>query len=60
MKLSKAIRTTIEDFLYRDPAQSRLTWVMVSLLLMPVVPIVAFSRTRFVEPERNPKFKGRR
>lgn len=57
MKLSKAIRTTIEDFLHRDPAQSRLWWVAVSLLLMPILPIVAFERTRFKEPERNPNFK---
>ena len=57
MKLSKAIRTTVEDFLYRDPAQSRLWWVAVSLLLLPLVPIVVYDRTRFTEPERNPNFK---
>lgn len=60
MKLSKAIRTTLEDWLHRDPGSSRLWWFFGTLLLSPIVPIVAFDRVRFKEPERNPDFKGDR
>jgi hypothetical protein len=52
MKLSKAIRTTLEDWLHRDPGSSRLWWAFATLLLAPIVPIVAFDRARFNEPER--------
>ena len=56
MKLSKAIRTTLEDWLRRDPGASRLWWLIGTVMLSPFVPIVAFDRTRFKEPERNPDF----
>ena len=56
MKLSKAIRTTLEDWLHRDPGASRLWWLVGTVLLSPFVPIVALDRTRFKEPERNPNF----
>lgn len=59
MKLVKAVRTTLEDWLQRDPASSRLSWLIGTLLLAPVIPFVALVRTRFVEPERNPDFKRR-
>ena len=60
MKLSKAIRTTLEDWLFRrDPTTSRLTWLIHTCLLAPIVPFTVASRVKYEEPERNPDFKRR-
>lgn len=56
MTLKKAIVTTLEDWLKRDPEMPRHHWVIGSLLVIPLLPIVVAVRTQFTDPERNPDF----
>lgn len=60
MTLKKAITTTLEDWLRRDPEWSRLYWLAGTLLLAPIVPVIIAARIPFKQPERNPDYRPRR
>lgn len=60
MKLRKAIATTIEDWFWRDPEMARSLWVVGSLVILPLLPVVAVVRwIGFEDPVRNPDFRKR-
>lgn len=60
MTLKKAVLTTIDDVLKRDPVQGRLAWLIVTFFLLPALPLVVWYRLGYEEPERNPDFTGER
>lgn len=57
MTLKKAITTTLEDWLRRDPEWSRLYWLAGTIAVAPLVPIMIVARLPFKEPERNPDYR---
>lgn len=60
MKLHRALITTIQDWLRRDPASSRLEWLIGTLIIAPaVLPAAILRAILFEEPERNPDFRKR-
>jgi len=56
MKISRALITTIDDFFKRDPEMSRLVWLGLSLIIVPILPIVVVYRAKYEEPEKNPDY----
>lgn len=58
MKLHRALITTIEDWLHRDPALPRLKWLLGTLVIAPaIIPVTVWRVISFEEPERNPDFR---
>lgn len=57
MKLTKAVYTTLADWLRRDPAMGRLEWLIGTCAMVPFLPVVAALRWNYVEPERNPDYR---
>lgn len=61
MDLKKAIATTAEDFLKRDPEMPRTMWLAASLAILcsPILPGVVLLRwIGFKPPVRNPDYRG--
>lgn len=56
MKLRKAISTTVDDWLKRDREMRRDHWLLASILLLPLMPVIIAVRWSFKEPERNPDY----
>ena len=60
MTLKKAVTTTAEDFLKRDPEMPRWLWATASLAILcsPILPGVILLRwIGFKPPERNPNYR---
>jgi hypothetical protein len=52
VKLRKAIRVTVEDWLRPDPDMDRYMWIGFTLAILPMLPLVIAWRVFQEEPER--------